>query len=109
MSALCAITDDGSAVWIRYYSVGPTTKNGDVITPVFETPLIDRRSRGILCHGTVYTAKSGAHVFGAGTMQWSWGLDDYGAEKKLRPSRLNSVAEKITWNFFKAAGIDKTD
>ena len=76
---------------------------------MFETPLIDRRSRGILCHGTVYTAKSGAHVFGAGTMQWSWGLDDYGAEKKLRPSRLNSVAEKITWNFFKAAGIDKTD
>jgi hypothetical protein len=25
-----------------------------------------------------YTALSGAHVFATGSMQWNWGLDDYG-------------------------------
>lgn len=29
-------------------------------------------------NATIYTAASGATVFSAGTMQWSWGLDDWG-------------------------------
>ncbi|MCU0517458.1 MAG: hypothetical protein MUC60_11475 [Oscillatoria sp. Prado101] len=46
---------------------------------------------------TVYTADAGATVFATGTIQWSWGLDDYNADK-LRPSRLNPAAEQITRN-----------
>ena len=87
------------------------TKNNNVITPIFETPLknihIMRRDPILLCHGTIYTAESGAHVFGSGTMQWSWALDDYGVLEGLRSSRLNEVIEKVTWNFFEAAGINR--
>ena len=53
----------------------------------------------------MYRASSGANVFGSGTMQWSWGLDDYGVKEGLRTSRLNSAIETMTWNLFEAAGI----
>jgi hypothetical protein len=46
---------------------------------------------------TVYQAKSGATVFATGTMQWSWGLDDFNAPQ-LRPSLLSKDAEAITHN-----------
>ncbi len=46
---------------------------------------------------TIYTAPSGATVFAAGSMQWSWGLDDYNAPQ-LRPSRLNVGVQQITRN-----------
>ena len=89
-----------------------TTKNNNIITPVFETPLknihIMRKEPILLCHGTIYSVDSGAHVFGAGTMQWSWALDDYGVQEGLRLSRLNRVIEKVTWNLFKAAGITRS-
>ena len=51
---------------------------------------------------TMYQAPSGATVFATGTIQWSWGLDDYNADSSvgpvLRPSRLNSDAQQITRN-----------
>jgi hypothetical protein len=28
-------------------------------------------------NATLYTAQSGARVFNAGTIQWSWGVDDF--------------------------------
>ena len=40
---------------------------------------------------------NGAQVFATGTMQWSWGLDDYNVPE-LRSSRLNSAAMQITRN-----------
>jgi hypothetical protein len=46
---------------------------------------------------TVYTADSGAKVFATGSMQWSWGLDDYNAPQ-LRPPVLNAGAQQITRN-----------
>lgn len=46
---------------------------------------------------TIYTAKSGATVFATGSMQWSWGLDDYNVPQ-LRPSRFNPTAQQITRN-----------
>jgi len=46
---------------------------------------------------TVYTAASGAVVFATGSMQWSWGLDDFNAPA-LRPSRFNVMARRITRN-----------
>ena len=44
-----------------------------------------------------YTAPSGATVFATGSIQWSWGLDDYNAPA-LRPSRLNAAAQQMTRN-----------
>jgi hypothetical protein len=46
---------------------------------------------------TVYGAPSGATVFATGSMQWSWGLDDYGVPD-VRPSYLNAAAQQITRN-----------
>ncbi|MEB3182388.1 MAG: N,N-dimethylformamidase beta subunit family domain-containing protein [Nostocaceae cyanobacterium] len=46
---------------------------------------------------TVYTAASGAMVFATGSIQWSWGLDDYNSPQ-LRPSVLSSDAQAITRN-----------
>ncbi|PAX60107.1 N,N-dimethylformamidase beta subunit family domain-containing protein [Brunnivagina elsteri] len=46
---------------------------------------------------TVYTADSGATVFATGTIQWSWGLDNFNAPQ-LRPSLLSQDAQVITRN-----------
>ena len=48
---------------------------------------------------TVSTANSGTTVFAIGSIQWSWGLDDYNAPQ-LRPSVLNADAQAITRNIF---------
>lgn len=48
-------------------------------------------------HMTMYEAPSGALVFATGSMQWSWGLDDYNAPD-LRPSVLSADAQRITRN-----------
>jgi hypothetical protein len=50
-----------------------------------------------LAHMSIYTAASGAIVFATGSMQWSWGLDDFNAPG-LRTSRLSSAAQRITRN-----------
>jgi hypothetical protein len=44
-----------------------------------------------------YEWPSGATVFATGSMQWSWGLDDFNAPV-LRTSRLNAMAQQITRN-----------
>ena len=46
---------------------------------------------------TLYQAPSGAHVFATGTIQWSWGLDDYNAPA-LRTARTSEAAQQITRN-----------
>jgi hypothetical protein len=46
---------------------------------------------------TAYVAPSGAQVFATGSIQWSWGLDDFNAPR-LRTSRLSPAAAQITRN-----------
>ncbi|HEY9640061.1 MAG TPA: N,N-dimethylformamidase beta subunit family domain-containing protein [Coleofasciculaceae cyanobacterium] len=45
----------------------------------------------------VYQATSGAMVFATGSMQWSWGLDDFNAPN-LRPSYNSAAAQQLTRN-----------
>ena len=75
------------------------------LTTLFETPVVDRQNKPLLCHGTIYRARSGANVFASGTMQWSWGLDDYNVQQGLRTSRLSHVVERVTQNILAAAGV----
>jgi hypothetical protein len=49
---------------------------------------------------TLYQAPSGAPVFASGTIQWSWGLDDYNAPA-LRTARSSEAAQQITGNVLK--------
>jgi len=57
----------------------------------------DRSGARVPTETTVYTARSGAVVFAAGTMQWSWGLDDWGAPA-LRSARGHPDVARITRN-----------
>ena len=52
---------------------------------------------------TLYQASSGAPVFAAGTMQWSWGLDDYNAPS-LRSARSSDSVRQMTANVLKLLG-----
>ncbi|HEU4686471.1 MAG TPA: N,N-dimethylformamidase beta subunit family domain-containing protein [Nitrospira sp.] len=45
----------------------------------------------------LYETTEGRFVFAAGTIQWSWGLDDFGVPA-WRSSRLNQAAQQITRN-----------
>lgn len=56
--------------------------------------MTDNRTQGAV---TLYRAASGALVFATGSMQWSWGLDDYQAPQ-LRKSVLNPAVRQITRN-----------
>jgi hypothetical protein len=47
-------------------------------------------------NSTLYTAPSGARVFASGTIQWSWGLDNYSA------SYANAGIQKTTANILNA-------
>jgi hypothetical protein len=56
-------------------------------------------------NATIYTAPSGATVFSAGTMQWSWALDDWGSpdfEGVRTP--LDSRVARITSNILDRVG-----
>ena len=46
---------------------------------------------------TVYVAKSGAPVFNAGTIQWSWGLDDFGHDTigRFSDRRIQIVTKNV--------------
>jgi hypothetical protein len=51
-------------------------------------------------HLTLYRAASGALVFGAGTVQWAWGLDNGGTS-----SNTDSAMQQATVNVFADMGV----
>ena len=77
------------ATWTRFSPRGLT-----VLARAWVQPLKLER---LPTESTIYTAPSGALVFAAGTMQWSWGLDDWGAPK-LRAATRHPDIERITRN-----------
>ena len=64
-------------------------------------PIVSSNGNKTVTESTVYTARSGAIVFATGTMQWSWGLDDWGAPA-LHPRYRHPDAERITKNVLEA-------
>jgi len=67
------------------------------------SPVRFRDGRMERSEATTYRAPSGAVVFAAGTVQWAWGLDDWGAPS-IRPRRRHRDAERITLNVIRALG-----
>jgi hypothetical protein len=51
----------------------------------------------VVSNATLYTARSGARVFNAGTIEWSWGLDSFNLADG-HPDVVNQIAQKITEN-----------
>ena len=63
-------------------------------------------------HLTLYRAPSGALVFGAGTVQWAWGLDDFNAWNACWAVRANATPDpnmqQATVNLFADMGAQPT-
>lgn len=56
-------------------------------------------------HLTLYRHQSGALVFGAGTVQWSWGLDDHHDSHGNIVSSPDSRMQQATVNLFADMGV----
>ena len=63
------------------------------------SPFADQGAPGTIRYAdmTIYAAASGALVFAAGSMQWSWGLDGYNAPA-WHTARTSEAAQRITRN-----------
>ena len=78
------------------YSMPTTIVGADGVSGVqllSVSPVTDVYSNATTSNSTLYTAPSGARVFNAGTMQWSWGLDNFEF-----PSDVNPAIQQITAN-----------
>ena len=71
----------------------PGTDRLDVLA---ESPYLSYGAPRI-AHMTMKTMPNGAMVFSAGTIQWSWALDDFNAPELRAPS-LHPAAQQITRN-----------
>lgn len=54
-------------------------------------------------HMTIYSTGN-AEVFATGSIQWSWGLDDFNWQMPLRGPRLSAAAQQITDNVLERFG-----
>jgi hypothetical protein len=81
----------------------------DAITVLSYSPIRTTIGTWEAANSTIYHAPSGADVFNAGTIEWSWGLDDFvtptrdrglrrGVVEDDRPNFRNAAAERITSN-----------
>jgi hypothetical protein len=69
------------------------------ITLVGASPYTDAAGRERIADMTFYTAASGAAVFAAGTMFWSWGLDDYGHSPELGNPDVQQMMRNLLRRF----------
>lgn len=78
----------------------PSTTEVLTVSPAVN---LEDRSKSVDSNMVITAWPSGAQVFATGTMQWSWGLDDYNVPD-LRSSRLNPAAMQITRNVLNRFG-----
>ena len=69
------------------------------IARLAHSPFVDQGAQGKTRYAdmTIYAAESGALVFAAGSVQWSWGLDGYNAPA-WHTSRTSDAAQRVTRN-----------
>jgi hypothetical protein len=83
--------------------VGYETDRTDASTPhstvvLARSPVIDVSGRSDVQEGAVRDVASGAFVFAAGTMEWSWGLS--------KPGIADQRVQRITENVLRRAGLE---
>ena len=75
----------------HYFGDANTPAN---ITLLSNSPLTNTENgQPDTANSTLYTASSGAQVFAAGTIQWSWGLDGFGGS-----GMVNAGVQRVTSN-----------
>jgi hypothetical protein len=93
-------------VGYEYDKVFPDYSTPQGLQILATSPVIDDAKNHDVSNATLYTAASGARVFDAGTMEWSWGLDSNSSIEKYwspgnkspHPGLVNKTAQKITAN-----------
>ena len=83
----------GDSLYGRFSPSGLAVLARTLVTP--------RKESAVPTETAIHTARSGAMVFAAGTIQWSWGLDDWGAPA-LHPPRRHPDIQGITKNVLDA-------
>ena len=87
---MSSTTDPNTSAFVNDYGINPTTN------PTTETHHLD-----------LYRAPSGALVFGAGTVQWAWGLNNNNPDQDgVGPSDVNM--QQFTVNLLAAMGAQPT-
>jgi len=75
------------------------------VQPHFESVPSASEPWPAVANATIYTAPSGATVFSAGTMQWSWGLDGWNNPGwRGEPTPVDPRAQRITANVLDRLG-----
>ncbi len=77
------------------YEIDRAFPNGPAGLTVLAHSPYDRDGRVVHGDMTLYETAGGGRVFASGTIQWSWGLDDYNAPA-LRNARSSEAARQIT-------------
>jgi hypothetical protein len=85
--------------------VGYETDRSDASTPsgtviLARSPVTDENGRKDVQEAAVRSVPSGAFVFAAGTIQWSWGLS--------KPGVADARVQRVTENVFRRAGLAPT-
>jgi hypothetical protein len=82
----------------RVYDNGSTPPNLVVLA---RSPVIRHDGTAGTHNASIYTAPSGAWVFAAGTIEWSWGLSGGPEIRKV----ADATVQRVTANLFDKAGL----
>jgi hypothetical protein len=77
------------------YEIDRAFPNGPAGLTILAHSPYAKEGRTVYGDMTLYETVSGSRVFATGTIQWSWGLDDYNAPS-LRTARSSEAAQQIT-------------
>jgi hypothetical protein len=93
---------DGSSVpGIVGYEYDKVWNNGSTpagLTVLSSSPVVGQKVGSSQSNSSIYTAPSGARVFAAGTIQWSWGLDNFPTNTYAHPG-IQRTTSNILYNF----------
>jgi hypothetical protein len=85
-----------------HYFGGPHAPPG--VTVLSDSPVVNGETgKPDTANSAIYTAKSGARVFAAGSITWGWGLDDFGGNG-FASAGMQRMMQNILANF--TAGAD---
>ncbi|HVH71392.1 MAG TPA: N,N-dimethylformamidase beta subunit family domain-containing protein, partial [Candidatus Dormibacteraeota bacterium] len=73
-------------------------------TLLSSSPFTSSSSTSDYANSSVYQAPSGAWVFGAGTVQWSWALDNFSSVVNLVDARIQQTTANILNRFVAPVG-----
>jgi hypothetical protein len=90
----------GDVVGYEYDREDPAFPQPSGVQVIASSPVIAGSGAADGANATIYTAQSGARVFDAGTIEWSWGLDDFVPPylQDHQPIPASRTVQRITAN-----------